>query len=287
MRCLRLRLLGRRLTTRTMMSAGPVFAHVAPDGTFTAYCAADCALIAAARQRGDDRVQLNRVHLADGTTLRFEVRFQSRPQSSTQGSHASRLVQVNLDSNNMREVVEVRPAPVASAPPPTVGAVAAAAVDEVPKAAQAVAEARVDMDIDMETAGDFATAQEQEDASLALALQLQEQENRRAWEQQRQVEQQRLGRLDKLHKGHGGKIGQQQQGQRHQLVRRAQAIRVAWLFLRLSCFLARGPPCVASRRNRSSMARSAFSFRSSRRGGRFASSCGRKSSSPSSQPTSP
>eukprot|EP01047_Picozoa_sp_COSAG01_P111423 COSAG01_NODE_40209_length_466_cov_1.302452_1_plen_77_part_01 len=77
------------------MSAGPVFAHVAPDGTRTEYSAADSALIAAAWQRGDDRVQLNHVHLPNGKTLRFEVRFQ-RPQPASSQLHAT---QVNLDSN--------------------------------------------------------------------------------------------------------------------------------------------------------------------------------------------
>jgi hypothetical protein len=109
-------------TVRTHMSAGPVFAHVAPDGTRTEYSAADSALIAAAWQRGDDRVQLNHVHLPNGKTLRFEVRFQ-RPQPASSQLHAT---QVNLDSNNIRAVVEVQtvaaPAPAAAAAVAPVGA---------------------------------------------------------------------------------------------------------------------------------------------------------------------
>ena len=68
------------------------FVHVAPDGQRVAFSVADNALIAGAQQCGEPTVRINDVKLANGTTLRFEVRFGPKAKGSPTG-----ICQVNLN----------------------------------------------------------------------------------------------------------------------------------------------------------------------------------------------
>ena len=56
-------------------SGPPSFKHIDPQKNECLYSAADNALIAAARARGDAAVRVSDVTLPDGRVLRFEVRF--------------------------------------------------------------------------------------------------------------------------------------------------------------------------------------------------------------------
>jgi hypothetical protein len=78
-------------------AAVPAFCHIAPDGTETAYSAADNRLIAEAHARGDPAVRLTDVILPGGKRLQFEARFTS-----------DGVQQVNLANNNTRLVKRLR-----------------------------------------------------------------------------------------------------------------------------------------------------------------------------------
>ena len=64
--------------------APATFVHVAPSGERQPFSDADNALIAGAQRRGESTVRISDVKLANGATLRFEVRF-------GQAAHSQRM----------------------------------------------------------------------------------------------------------------------------------------------------------------------------------------------------
>ena len=79
--------------------------HVDPKGRKEFFSAADNAAITQARKRGDSKVKINPVQLPNGHVLNFEVRFGAAAKSAkVPKAHACGMVQVNLASENTRQV---------------------------------------------------------------------------------------------------------------------------------------------------------------------------------------
>ena len=102
----------------------PQYVSIAlPSGDKRRYGDADCAKIAAARSRGDKSVALGPARTSGGTALRLEIHFNARGYE---------MMQLNLDTDNVREVVEVcgePPAKDASSPDARTGASSKAATE--------------------------------------------------------------------------------------------------------------------------------------------------------------
>jgi hypothetical protein len=84
------------------------FCHVF-DGERTAYSVADNRRIAAARAAGQASVRIDDVCLPSGAVLQFEVRFGDHARSSKWGAGATEMLQVNIQTENSRLVMEMAP----------------------------------------------------------------------------------------------------------------------------------------------------------------------------------
>lgn len=86
----------------------PAFCHVNPDGSTTPYESRQNEIIAEARSLNKPSVRLEDVHLADGTCMKFEVRFGAQAVSrKLRTSPSSGMIQVNLENENTRVVLEI------------------------------------------------------------------------------------------------------------------------------------------------------------------------------------
>ena len=93
-------------------SGPPSFKHIDPQKNECLYSAADNALIAAARARGDAAVRVSDVTRPNGRVLRFEVRFGANAGSPKTAStwlngSPTGIAQVNIDDNNTRMVQDL------------------------------------------------------------------------------------------------------------------------------------------------------------------------------------
>ena len=87
------------------------FFHVAPDGSYEPYSAADNARIAAARGSGASSVRISDVALPNGTLLQFEVRFGAAARSARiRPGSPTGMMQVNLGPKRQSRIVVELPA---------------------------------------------------------------------------------------------------------------------------------------------------------------------------------
>ena len=99
----------------------PSYFHVAPDGAREPYSAEDNVRIASAQAKRKPSCRIANVVLPNGKIMEFEVRFGTNAISDRcPKPPESRMIQVNLETQNTRAVVRSEPAPDAAAPLPVV-----------------------------------------------------------------------------------------------------------------------------------------------------------------------